>query len=245
MRKVLLTLIGFVVSVTLTQSTFAGSWLTKKVIPGSAAYIRSAPNAFIIGTLIGISESASDHFVYNTDQASGDYRFGYGGGEAGKCGWVNINYFKPPNVNASSPCTSWHYSTAEHTAARDFLFLRYARCINDYVPNLNGSNQPFPSLDLKDGTFQQTVALSDPYPLFGNYNYTTYAMQTPVVGYIYPGQGVFWRWVSFSSGVMMVRLNNGATFPNGTWGFVPRGLLVPNLKYADGNTRPDSLAGNG
>ncbi len=247
MRKALLTLIGFAVSATCVSNASAGSWFTKKVNPGSSVYIRTGPQMFVIGTLF-----TDEKFTYNTDNSSGDYRWGHARGYANKCGWTNINYFQSTTVVHTSDCTSAQYSTAGDKDARIFLLGLYARCVNDYVPNQLGGVQPFFGDGNGDGTFQQTVPLGAPYPVYGNYNYFSYAMDGPVVGYIQPGQGLFWRWVSDNSGVILGRLNNGSTFGNGVWGFIPRGVMPPDLRYWDyypplnrGITRTDNQGGNG
>ncbi len=255
MRKALLTLIGLASSVTLVSSVSAGTWFTKKVNPGSSVYVRSAPEAFILGTLVGVSDSVSDKFTYNTDNSSGAYRFGHARGNAIKCGWVNINFFQSTTVVHTSDCTSVHYSTATQQGSRQFMLGLYARCVCDYVPNQLGGVAPF-FIDAGDGTFQQTVPLgAGGYPVYGNYDYSTYAMKNPYVGTIQPGAGFFWRWVSDNSGVILGRINNGASAGNGTWGFIPRYVMPPDLRYADyyGDathapnliTRTDNQAGNG
>ncbi len=246
MRKALLTLVGFAVSATCVSSASAGAWFTKKVGPGSSVYIRSAPQTFVIGTLFD-----NDKFTYNTDNSSGDYRWGHARGYANKCGWANINYLQPTTIVHTSDCTPAQYNDALGKDGRIFLLALYARCMNDYVPNQLGGVQPFFE-NTSSGTWQQTVPLGAPFPMHGNYNYTTYAVEGPVVGHIQPGQGLIWRWVSDNSGVILGKLNDGSTFGEGTWGFVPRYVMPPDLRYWDyypplnrGITRTDNQGGNG
>ncbi len=225
MHKVLLPLIVLAGCFTCVSSASAGTWYTKKVIAGSSVYVRSAPEAFDLGILMG-----GENFTYNTDNTSGVYRFGHARGNAHKCGWVNINYFQSTATVYNSDCNSGHYSVAVDVGSRQFLRGLYARCVNDYVPALPGGGSgpnnvaPF-FLDTTSGSYSY---LTNPTHLWGNYTYgSEYCTWPQLFSYQFGVNTTFaWRWVSDNRGVVLGKMNS-------TWGFVPRYCLPDKLRYAD------------
>ncbi len=198
----------------------------------SSVYVRSAPQAFTIGTLV-----QTEHFTYNTDDASGDYRWGRARGAANKCGWVNITYFHESGSLTSS-CTSSSYSTAIGEGSRIFLRSLYACAVNDYVPP--GGVFPF-FINTDTGTYEVTLFATNVY---GNYDTGTSTLRLPVINSLAAGAQFNWRWISDNSLVVL-----GKVPSPGGWGFIPRNALRGDLMYADSNSgnnwrrRWDSQAG--
>jgi hypothetical protein len=210
------------VGVALFALSSTGASAQTYLVTANDVYIRSAPNAFAIGTLF-----QGNSFRRQQDGSLG-YYWGRCGGNAQMCGWVSSSYLTPGG-SVSITCGG-SGSTATGIGSRQHLLANWARCVNDYVPGVMyvGGDTPN-NVDINPGMTAH---------LYGNYDGTSFHNQLTTVA-LDSTASLAWRWVSDSGEAVMVKQTNGP------WAFMRRDKLPNTLKYKDNVFRTDSQgAGN-
>ncbi|WP_242109285.1 hypothetical protein [Luteimonas aquatica] len=184
-------------------------------VNADSLYVRLNPQGFFVGTLYR-------NAGFYRQQTSGDYAYGYAGGNFQGCGWVETAW-TVAGGNTTPGCTGPGF-TGTGAASRQYLLDHYASRVNDYIPGQ--------SLPLKNAGNAVRIKSGVVAGFYGNYRggshqnlYFNIDASTPLA----------WRWVSDDGRSVAVNIFPGE--PNALWGFVLREKLPDLLPYSDGVSR--------
>jgi hypothetical protein len=184
-------------------------------VNADSLYVRMNPQGFFVGTLYR-------NAGFYRQQTSGDYAYGYAGGNFQGCGWVETAW-TVAGGSTTPGCTSPGFNDTG-VASRQYLLANYASKVNDYIPGQ--------SLPLANGGSSVRIKSGIVAGVYGNYRggshqnfYFNIDENTPLA----------WRWVSADGRSVAVNLYPGTA--NALWGFVLREKLPDRLPYSDGVSR--------
>lgn len=187
-----------------------------RYVAADSLYVRSNPRGFFVGTLFGNSYG---HASFYRQQTSGDYSYGYAGGNFQGCGWVETRWTQP---GGSTPAGCDHAGfQGTGVASRQFLLTHYARQVNDYIPGQN--------LPLVNGGNSVRIKPGISAGIYGNYRGGSHQNFYAEIDSSFP---LAWRWVSQDGRSVAVNLWPGTE--HAVWAFVLRAKLPDQLPYSDG-----------
>lgn len=215
MRKLLSLAIGAMLVLVPMAQTLAEN----RYVAADSLYVRLNPRGFFVGTLYGNAYGNAGFYRQGT---SGDYIYGYAGGNFQGCGWVETRWTQP---GGSSPAGCAHAGfQGSGSASRQYLLAHYARQVNDYIPGQH--------LPLANGGSAVRIKPGMRAGLYGNYRGGSHQN---FYGYIDASFPLAWRWVSHDGRSVAVNLWPGTD--HAVWGFVLRDKLPDRFPYTDGVSR--------
>ncbi|MEO6064986.1 MAG: hypothetical protein ABIP49_04300 [Lysobacterales bacterium] len=215
MKKLLLVAAGVVSLV----GAISLSYAENRLVDANSLYVRTNPRGFFVGTLFGKTYGSSGFF---RQQTSGDYSYGYAGGNFQGCGWVETAFTKLGG-NTPAGCAAPGFNDSG-LASRQFLQANYARHVNDYIPGQN--------LPRINGGSAVRIKPGVTAGAYGNYRGGAHQNFYANINSEYP---LAWRWVSTDGRSVAVNVWPGE--PHAVWAFVPRSALPDTLPYSDGIRR--------
>ncbi|MGH8032724.1 MAG: hypothetical protein ACREO8_10260 [Luteimonas sp.] len=191
-----------------------------RLVSADSLYVRVNPRGFFVGTLYG---NALGNAGFYRQQTSGDYSYGYAGGNFQGCGWVETQY-TTPGGSTPAGCAEPGFN-GSGDASRQYLLTYYARQVNDYIPGQ--------SLPLLNGGSPVRIKSGTSAGAYGNYRG---GMHQNFYFNIDSSVPLAWRWVSDDGRSVTVNANPGDE-ANAIWFFVRRDALPDRLPYSDGISR--------